>query len=370
VYDEGCGPANFMRRIALLFGCGIFVGTLLAQSTPNIPSDPGMYVVTARGAIKIVGQIVTFRRTGSLFVSGVTGGIKTRKQNVQLLGQHAQTVTDAAPVFYFIPAKQEAESGVNAGDLVLVHLEEKSKRRQFEIGAQGLWRASSGITLTHQVQLFRTEENAGVYKVLPANPLQKGEYALYVARGNGLAAYVYDFSVEREYTGSMSAFQPKITPRGESPESASAQPTLPQPMPVHSDQSAATGKSESPSVKSNASPVSSDTASVSPPVNNSASGVPVSDVDEESSIGAGFRGRPTERHDGVEVSEVQRGGAVEEIGVKAGDFILAIDDHYVFTIQELHDQLVFRPGGSRAAIRYRRHSLIYDTFITIDPHRP
>jgi S1-C subfamily serine protease len=90
----------------------------------------------------------------------------------------------------------------------------------------------------------------------------------------------------------------------------------------------------------------------------------------ESSIGAWFHGRPTERHYGVEVSGIQRGGPFENIGVKAGDFILAINDHYVFTIQEPHDQLVFRPRGSRAAIRYRRHSLIYDTFITIDPHQP
>jgi hypothetical protein len=81
-----------------------------------------MYLVTANSTTKILGQIVTFKRSGSLAVSGLTAGIKTRKENVQLLGPHAQTVTDEKPVFYFIPAKQEADAGVNAGDLVLVRL--------------------------------------------------------------------------------------------------------------------------------------------------------------------------------------------------------------------------------------------------------
>ncbi len=115
--------------------------------TSSIPFEPGMYVQKDRGFDKILGQIVVFKRSGSLFVSSLTGGIKTSKENVQLLGPHAQTVVDGKPVFFFIPPKQEAEAGVNAGDLILIRLEEKTKRRQFEIGAQGLWRTSSGISI-------------------------------------------------------------------------------------------------------------------------------------------------------------------------------------------------------------------------------
>lgn len=161
----------------------------------SIPSESGMYVQTAGGFNKILGQIVAFKRSGSLLVSKVTIGIKTRKENVQLLGAHAQTVVDDKPMFYFIPPKQEAEAGVNAGDLVLVRLEEKAERRQFEVGAEGAWRASSGISITHQIQLFRSETKPGLYTITPAVALGKGEYALYLARGEGMQAYVYDFSV-------------------------------------------------------------------------------------------------------------------------------------------------------------------------------
>jgi hypothetical protein len=100
-------------------------------------------------------------------------------------------------MFCFIPPKQEAEAGVNAGDLVLVRLEEKTERRQFEIGAVGVARASSGISITHQIQLFRAEVKPGAYTITPAGALGKGEYALYLSRGEGMQAYVYDFSVDR-----------------------------------------------------------------------------------------------------------------------------------------------------------------------------
>jgi hypothetical protein len=103
-----------MMRIRIVLGFGILAGSLLAQSQKGgFPGDPGMYVTTSEGVSKIIGQIVTFTRTGSLLVSGLTGGIKTRKENIQLLGAHAQTVTDATPVFYFVPAKQEADTGVS-----------------------------------------------------------------------------------------------------------------------------------------------------------------------------------------------------------------------------------------------------------------
>ena len=169
--------------------------TISSSGSGSVPSEPGMYLQTADGFNKILGQIVSFTRSGSLLVSSLTVGIKTSKANVQLLGPHAQTVIGGKPVFYFIPPKQEADAGVNAGDLVLLRLEAKPKRRQFEVGARGAWRASSGISITHQIQLFRSEPKSGIYAITPSLELGKGEYALYLARGEGMQAYIYDFSV-------------------------------------------------------------------------------------------------------------------------------------------------------------------------------
>jgi hypothetical protein len=165
------------------------------SATVALPSEPGMYVSTGNGFMKIIGQIAEFTRTGSRLVSHATIGIKSAKTNIQLPGPHAQTIVSPEPMFYFVPPKQEAAAGVNAGDLILIRLEEKSQRRQFEIGAAGLFRASSGISLTHQIQILRSEAAPGIYAITPAIELTKGEYALYLARGEGMAAYVYDFGV-------------------------------------------------------------------------------------------------------------------------------------------------------------------------------
>jgi hypothetical protein len=113
-----------------------------------------------------------------------------------VVGAHAATVVPASPTFYFVPAKQEGDAGVNAGDLILIRLEEKPERRQFEVEAVGDWRPSKGITLTHQVQLDRSEIAPGVFKIAPIGELGRGEYGLYLARGEGLAPYIYDFSIQ------------------------------------------------------------------------------------------------------------------------------------------------------------------------------
>ncbi len=186
-----------MKRIVLhLIAIVVLAVPSPAQTQSPLPADPGMYVEAPGGLTKIIGQIAEFKRSGSSFVSHATVGVKSQKENIQLLGPHAQTVVPSMPVFYFIPAKQEADAGVNAGDLILVRLEEKTERRQFEIAAHGAWRSSAGISLTHQVQIIRSEVKSGFYKIAPAMALSKGEYALYLSRGEGMAPYVYDFGAQ------------------------------------------------------------------------------------------------------------------------------------------------------------------------------
>jgi hypothetical protein len=245
---------TLVRIVAVLFLSTAAVAqatqpAINGAGTENNPSEPGMYVQTKSGFAKILGQIVAFRRSGSLLVSSLTLGIKTRKENVQLLGSHAQTVVGGNPVFYFIPPRQEVDAGVNAGDLVLMRLEGKTKRRQFEVGAAGVWRASSGISITHQFELFRSEVRPGVYTITPSVELAKGQYALYLARGEGMQAYVYDFTVSSACCElSRHAEGGRVPTVPPSTISAGVIPTL-----TESDTGAGglkkTGKNESPSVR-------------------------------------------------------------------------------------------------------------------------
>jgi C-terminal processing protease CtpA/Prc len=83
------------------------------------------------------------------------------------------------------------------------------------------------------------------------------------------------------------------------------------------------------------------------------------------SIGASATGNPETRHDGVAVSYIEVGGPADQIGLKIGDVILALADHYVFTASELKDQVHKYQPGSTVTLRYRRYTIIFDIPITI-----
>lgn len=313
-----------MKRI-VPFGIvvALTAASLGQTAQTSLPTDPGMYVEAAGGLTKIIGQIAEFKRSGSSFVSHATVGIKSQKENIQLLGPHAQTVVSSQPVFYFIPAKQEADAGVNAGDLILVRLEEKTERRQFEIAAHGAWRSSAGISLTHQVQISRSEVKTGVYRIAPAIALSKGEYALYLSRGEGMAPYVYDFGAQESHT---------VVAREETKVPAENSPEI---RPI----AAATIKQSSPT----ASP----------------------QIFGQASIGIFCEGNPDVRHDGVTLTALTPGGPADQAGIKPGDVILAISDHYLFTIAELKEEISHHQPGTKISVRYRRYSTIYDASVVV-----
>jgi len=314
-----------IKALSIFCLTSLFSIVALGQATPDIPNESGMYVEAQGHPIKVIGQIAEFKRSGSLLVHHVTGGLKTEKENIQLLGAHAQTVVTPQPTFYFVPAKQEAEAGVNAGDLILIRLEEKSERRQFEIAARGAWRSSSGISLTHQVQLLRSEVKPGIYRVTPATELSRGEYALYLARGEGMAPYVYDFGVG---TQSRNSIAPQTT----------------------------------------VIPNARDTDHVDAATFASTKLIPRSEPSRQfsqSTIGVFSEGNPDVRRDGVLVAAVNPGGPADQAGIKAGDAILAVNDHYVFTANELKSEIGrYQPGG-KVGIRFRRYSTIYDAAVVV-----
>lgn len=311
--------------VLLLTSAAALVGVSFSQTAQTtLPTDPGMYIEAARSFTKIIGQIAEFKRSGSGMVSGATLGIKSAKANIQLLGNHSQTVVSPQPIFYFIPAKQEADAGVNAGDLILVRLEEKSKRRQFEIAAHGLWRSSSGISLTHQIQIFRSELKSGVYKIAPATTLGKGEYALFLSRGEGMAPYVYDFGVQE--TVLVAAKKQSI---------------------VHAE-NGSTPIQVAPDVSTK-----SHDAFTEP------------QIFKDASIGVFSDGNSDVRHDGVMLTALTAGGPADQAGMKARDVILAIDDRYLFTIGELKNEVSHHQPETQIRVRYRRYSTIYDASIVV-----
>jgi hypothetical protein len=86
---------------------------------------------------------------------------------------------------------------------------------------------------------------------------------------------------------------------------------------------------------------------------------------EETLIGVSFAGNPTVRHDGVEISAVQPKGPADTIDIRPGDILLAIDAHYLFTIDEVRTELLKYKPGVRLLIRYRHNQFISENYLTL-----
>lgn len=180
----------------------VFLGILAAPAAaqqpppPPVPNEPGLYYWHEDKITRVEGRAVSFARTGSLLSSAATMGIKSRKTNAQIPGSHADMAVSSTAVFYYrIPSAGEAAGG-SVGDLVLVKLRVHGSRRQFEMGAAGMGRMSSGISIRSQLDFKRTEVSSGLYRAVPADPLPPGQYAFYLFRGYDLPGFVYDFMVE------------------------------------------------------------------------------------------------------------------------------------------------------------------------------
>ena len=85
-----------------------------------------------------------------------------------------------------------------------------------------------------------------------------------------------------------------------------------------------------------------------------------------SSIGAWTDQNPTVRHDGIVLSRVDQGSPAGSIGIQAGDVILAINGHFLYTAAELSNELLRIAPGTRISIRYQRRATIYDNYVMVE----
>jgi hypothetical protein len=89
----------------------------------------------------------------------------------------------------------------------------------------------------------------------------------------------------------------------------------------------------------------------------------------DATIGASTDGNPNVRHDGITLARIAPGGPAEQAGISVGDVILAVDDHYLFTAEELDTEIKHHKPGTKVAVRYRRYSTIYETSLVVGSAR-
>jgi hypothetical protein len=187
----------------------VVVAATPITNDPNLPPpEVGVYWKNANAFILIEGQAISQAKVGGKAGSMFTYGMRNEHWDAYLNGPRSKNIIqDRQPVFYiYVP------DGASSSDFVLITLEKKGDRREFQIGSfGGLTGGKSGVKRDKEVAF--TAEHAGIrtYKIKLSAGMKPGEYAFFMgtgqqatmaggstggARSGGAAAgRVYDFRI-------------------------------------------------------------------------------------------------------------------------------------------------------------------------------
>jgi hypothetical protein len=187
----------------------VVVAATPISNDPNLPPpEVGVYWKNGNAFVFVEGQAISQAKVGGKAGSMFTYGMRNEHWDAFLNGPRSKNViNESQPVFYlYVP------DGTSASDYVLISLEKKGNRREFQIGSfGGMTGGKSGVKRDKEIAF--TVEHAGIrtYKIKPNMPMKPGEYAFFMgtgqqatmaggstggARSGGAAAgRVYDFRI-------------------------------------------------------------------------------------------------------------------------------------------------------------------------------
>jgi hypothetical protein len=187
----------------------VVVAAAPMTNDPNLPPpEVGVYWKNGSAFTRIEGQAISQAKVGGKAGSMFTYGMRNEHWDAYLNDpQSKNVINERLPVFYiYVP------DGASSSDFVLISLEKKGNRREFQIGSfGGITGGKSGVKRDKEVAF--TSEHAGIrtYKIKLDAAMKPGEYAFFMgtgqqanmaggsmggARSGGAAAgRVYDFRI-------------------------------------------------------------------------------------------------------------------------------------------------------------------------------
>lgn len=185
---------------------------------PLAPHDSGIYLYAKDrdGEYKLtILEQAAYQgsKTGSPLGSALTYGLKKMKMRAVIPGPRAGIRSaDAQPVFYFYFEDKAAGLGKgrfgagavsNPDQFALVKLETTKSSRETVIGQFGTLGSSVGTDPKAMVTFKSERLRTGLYKVVPSEPMNAGEYCFLVSQSNlsvygagaAAAAQIFDFGV-------------------------------------------------------------------------------------------------------------------------------------------------------------------------------
>jgi hypothetical protein len=154
--------------------------TTIDSSLP--PPEVGVYWRDEGKFVLVQGQTVANLKAGGKAGSMFTYGLRNQHWDATIEGPTSKNmVRDRQPVFYlYVP------DGSDSSDYVLLKLNKKGDRREFQVGSfGGITGGKSGVQKEKEVQFHAEHLGIRVYKVTLEEALKPGEYGFFMGTGFG-----------------------------------------------------------------------------------------------------------------------------------------------------------------------------------------
>jgi hypothetical protein len=175
---------------------------------PNLPPpEVGVYWKNGANFILVQGQAISQAKAGGRAASYFTYGARGQHWDATLNGPTSSNIVkDRRPLFYFY-----VPEGTDASDYVLIKLQKKGDRREFQVGSfGGISGGKSGVKKDTEVPFKAEHVGIRIYKITLEGDFKPGEYAFFMgtgtqanmaggrvssSSGGSAAGRVYDFSI-------------------------------------------------------------------------------------------------------------------------------------------------------------------------------
>lgn len=154
--------------------------TTIDSSLP--PPEVGVYWRDEGKFVLVQGQTVANAKAGGKAGSMFTYGLRNQHWDATIEGPISKNIVrDRRPVFYlYVP------DGADSSDYVLLRLNKKGDRREFQIGSfGGITGGKSGVQREKEVQFRAEHVGIRVYKLTLDEALKPGEYGFFMGTGIG-----------------------------------------------------------------------------------------------------------------------------------------------------------------------------------------
>jgi hypothetical protein len=152
---------------------------------PNLPpKEVGVYWRDGKTWVPIDGQNVSQAKIGGRMAHAFSYGIAAKHWNAYVQGPVSKNrVKDFKPIFYIYTME-----GMAPTDYVILKLDKKGDRRQFEVGSVGGWVGGKSGVRESNMRSFKSERVAlRTYKITLDQELKAGEYGFFMLTGQAMA---------------------------------------------------------------------------------------------------------------------------------------------------------------------------------------